>query len=170
MRQQFQNTHLREAGISTHAPLTGCDLPWACRIWWNFLFQPTHPSRGATRAGMMRRCRRKIFQPTHPSRGATCVELYAFPVVSFQPTHPSRGATRRIANPRPVYQRFQPTHPSRGATNYNKRERTASGISTHAPLTGCDWYFTVRLVSFSISTHAPLTGCDYRRYHVTTDD
>ena len=123
-----------------------------------------------------------VFQPTHPSRGATCWRWSTPPGGGFQPTHPSRGATgvgslwsvrpgisthapltgcdcwsksrpwrRWYFNPRTphgvrqsllqnfgIVHSFQPTHPSRGATAFDNTNFRAFCISTHAPLTGCD--------------------------------
>ncbi len=235
--------------ISTHAPLTGCDLLVMYAASQGGRFQPTHPSRGATtpcrnsetteayfnprtphgvRLQISQALARPLlFQPTHPSRGAThptdqtgrdhristhapltgCDSIPGWHMFSgrnfnprtphgvrhytlritytakvFQPTHPSRGATRRSCAPA-ICRKFQPTHPSRGATRDKEGKTIPYQISTHAPLTGCDstrpagngWrnYFNprtphgvrpghvwTRTEYGDISTHAPLTGCD----------
>ena len=80
--------------ISIHAPRAGCDTTPAKSSLSFFLFQSTHPVRGAT---VCRVCSTSsmLFQSTHPVRGATTTER---PVVAtsrvFQSTHPVRGATK----------------------------------------------------------------------------
>ncbi len=147
------------------------------------LFQPTHPSRGAT-SFYGRPCMvQGRFQPTHPSRGATipmfsqCQRPFYFNPRTPHGVRLAPSAT--VVHPEP----FQPTHPSRGATPIDFRPDHLVEISTHAPLTGCDtgrsngWRqrrnFNPRTphgvrplntaktrLDSCISTHAPLTGCD----------
>ena len=146
-------------------------------------FQSTHPLRGATTrldavagraiisihaplAGCdlvksISRFARNTFQSTHPLRGATCSTPPYSENMSFQSTHPLRGATRSIP------------HQTIGLRR----------ISIHAPLAGCDIWYSDRCVASSIfqsthplrgattrldavtgraiiSIHAPLAGCD----------
>ena len=124
-------------GISTHAPLTGCDATVEVIPGVVLEFQPTHPSRGAT-DGVVRELNLNGFQPTHPSRGATVHCIGGAMCAPFQPTHPSRGATYPGPRQKPGQKVFQPTHPSRGATETLDQIADFDIISTHAPLTGCD--------------------------------
>ena len=56
--------------ISIHAPLAGCDMLDKLGIKDDYLFQSTHPLRGATMRALAMRGQ-AIFQSTHPLRGAT---------------------------------------------------------------------------------------------------
>ena len=56
--------------ISTHTPLTGCNLRNNFRNFKFYRFLLTHPSRGAT-SGILTIGRTRQFLLTHPSRGAT---------------------------------------------------------------------------------------------------
>ena len=56
--------------ISIHAPREGCDMPLQIQAHLHFLFQSTHPARGATPEQAVPP-RWLGFQSTHPARGAT---------------------------------------------------------------------------------------------------
>ena len=55
---------------------------------------------------------------------------------------------------------FQSTLPARGATRTIKKSCKNIWISIHAPRTGSDQIFIVRIHHMSISIHAPRTGSD----------
>ena len=58
---------------------------------------------------------------------------------------------------------FQPTLPARGATDGQMTFLETEDISTHAPRTGSDELYFLRLLfADDISTHAPRTGSDYQ--------
>ena len=123
-----------------------------------------------------------IFQSTHPLRGATCTGAdFALPIIHFNPRTPC--GVRRIPlsvlslsadfNPRtPCGVRlttrsatmsscaFQSTHPLRGATCRHEIKDYAFNISIHAPLAGCDVQTWRVDCGMAISIHAPLAGCD----------
>ena len=125
--------------ISTHAPLTGCDIYPVLSTMRLSRFQPTHPSRGATTANFASVGTTALFQPTHPSRGATvAVNKPLCHICHFNPRTP-HGVRRTPLTAPPMSSEFQPTHPSRGATEYNPIHNFDRNISTHAPLTGCDY-------------------------------
>ena len=79
--------------ISIHAPLTGCDVKVklvGVRVWISI----HAPLTGCDGSPLATRSNAFLFQSTHPSRGATIHN--AAPVsgtFEFQSTHPSRGAT-----------------------------------------------------------------------------
>ncbi len=55
---------------------------------------------------------------------------------------------------------FLLTHPSRGATNLSDNINDYKNISTHTPLTGCNVKKDTPRQVAVISTHTPLTGCN----------
>ena len=82
------------------------------------------------------------FQSTHPSRGATPQDshrLLCF--LRFNPRTP-RGVRHCSVDIRLIHNLFQSTHPSRGATLPLPQGRRRECVSIHAPLAGCDLYFT----------------------------
>ena len=147
-----------------------------------FVFQSTHPSRGATCQSCWHRrrvdisihapltgcdtdeiaevCEGRYFNPRTPHGVRLRMVGFHRYRIPFQSTHPSRGATR-IRQPKPG-----------GTTNFNPRTPhgvrlysiipnvTVIPISIHAPLTGCDDFESVEQYKTFISIHAPLTGCD----------
>ena len=138
VRQAMTDVHCGCKGISTHAPLTGCDTSAGWPSLFRYRFQPTHPSRGATVLTPYR-ARPMQFQPTHPSRGATIdstcyvgglvisthapltgcdevIDSQTGEIKQFQSTHPVRGATFRLRVLPVLSAGFQSTHPVRGAT------------------------------------------------------
>ena len=154
-----------------------------------FLFQSTHPLRGATQ-DVQHTKDSNPFQSTHPLRGATTVGAQAVFTDGFQSTHPLRGATRptrvmlpfvrRNFNPRTpcgvrrrLYNnpwavfKFQSTHPLRGATAGSDARPGTVDISIHAPLAGCDSVDQRHGLGAAISIHAPLAGCDLLRISTT---
>ena len=169
---EFQPTHpsrgatigdtveLQNLWISTHAPLTGCDLLRRQMRRRRPEFQPTHPSRGAT--GVLCDLYHKKTISTHaPLTGCDrfgCVSRLTLWHFNPRTPHGVRQIPYGILFPD---KKFQPTHPSRGATRLSAVPLAGDSISTHAPLTGCDAHARDSGTAGSdISTHAPLTGCD----------
>ena len=175
--------------ISIHAPLAGCDAVPRRRIRPIHHFNPRTP-RGVRQTRATQGTSSYIFQSTHPSRGATrpkgllsvraVISIHA-PLAGcdihqnrallygskFQSTHPSRGATSmRRGRPR-LGRDFNPRTP-RGVRRGGPRERGADArISIHAPLAGCDDdQGPIDKRAGAISIHAPLAGCDRRRPQV----
>ena len=130
--------------ISIHAPREGCDFCTYARfpiiLYFNprtprgvrpqqlrihsttFLFQSTHPARGATRIAFS--CLRSHYISIHaPREGCDLrLRLSASTLLRFQSTHPARGATTHLFH-LSIYFLFQSTHPARGATaNFTKEQ------------------------------------------------
>ena len=168
--------------ISIHAPLAGCDTATSAQHISKFIFQSTHPLRGATtKSGNTHVIVR--FQSTHPLRGATgrwatrdinhLISIHAplagcdaevnadlTSLEAFQSTHPLRGATLAMLLASTRSWEFQSTHPLRGATCTGcSLARLKSFQSTH-PLRGATCYFFLSIPFPIISIHAPLAGCD----------
>ena len=57
--------------VSIHAPWEGCDSAVATLIVVFFVFQFTHPGKGATTRTVGRTLINTTFQFTHPGKGAT---------------------------------------------------------------------------------------------------
>ena len=145
--------------ISIHAPREGCDTANDLPINFSYIFQSTHPVRGATNGG------REggwpvLFQSTHPARGATGgrerqdrdqhISIHApregcdfLPLRVRRRRHisihaPCEGCdTKREVN-LDLRRVFQSTHPVRGATRTRRFPHGRSAISIHAPREGCD--------------------------------
>ena len=146
-----------------------------------------------------------VFQPTHPSRGATfcpwktdfCIIIsthapltgcdlpanrYIRPYLDFNPRTP-HGVRRRSDTVRPVRCNFNPRTPHGVRLAKARFPGPLLVISIHAPLTGCDVLadfgkglsvdfnprtphgvrrcrFGFNSLAILISNHAPLTGCD----------
>ena len=124
--------------ISTHAPLAGSDDLRQARHAGKQRFQPTLPSRGATRTQCASLAFSERFQPTLPSRGATPPSTaISSTSLRFQPTLPSRGATLPISNPISP-PNFNPRSPRGERRNCQHAAGGRGAISTHAPLAGSD--------------------------------
>ena len=126
--------------ISIHAPLTGSDELWLSTTFWDFLFQSTLPSQGATCASRICKNISCDFNPRSPHRerrtGRASMPtvhgisihapltgsdhyrtwIYGF-ITKFQSTLPSQGATV-IVNTKYHFFKFQSTLPSQGATAF----------------------------------------------------
>ena len=123
--------------ISIHAPLAGCDTKCVQEVKRQWNFNPRTP-RGVRRDVVRTCCIKYLFQSTHPSRGATyrlvidvsaleisihaplagcdvCTGSAAAADRHFNPRTP-RGVRRNCAHLGGCLQAFQSTHPLRGAT------------------------------------------------------
>ena len=100
------------------------------------------------------------FQSTHPLRDATVESCLLLISAKFQSTHPLRDATSNIGPFLIGEFNFNPRTPYGMRHNFSSDTLSASSISIHAPLTGCDLINHVFIFMFNISIHAPLTGCD----------
>ena len=171
--------------ISIHAPLAGCDEYINEHSIGGYVFQSTHPLRGATTAANANNIVGKI--SIHAPLAGCDVALYAVCLLPlpFQSTHPLRGATLLRKVSKLFDYLFQSTHPLRGATGRRVdfiapplyfNPRTPCGVrlfpvsclilldvfqSTH-PLRGA----TYRLLSSPLSTlnFNPRTPCGVRRH------
>ena len=66
----YSRWHCARDWISIHAPHEGCDQNQRNDTYDNYVFQSTHPMRGATATGKVTAGLTQ-FQSTHPMRGAT---------------------------------------------------------------------------------------------------
>ena len=148
-----------------------------------YLFQSTHPLRGATLPLCLDELQViKEFQSTHPLRGATwptgrpSLHPYFNPRTpcgvrhgvysvwnvgkDFNPRTPC-GVRLKDGTPCMVVDLFQSTHPLRGATRPQAGPKMVPCIfqSTH-PLRGATSNCCVHYGFSEISIHAPLAGCD----------
>ena len=151
--------------ISTHAPLAGSDERGIGTMSEKQKFQPTLPSRGATRSFYFWAEGGK-FQPTLPSRGATGAQTRAGREnADFNPRSP-RGERRSPAAPPRWSKAFQPTLPSRGATATGMRDRFAYPFQPTLPSRGATCCFADVAIPLNISTHAPLAGSDSKNSQI----
>ena len=149
----------RERHISIHAPLAGCDRNGSASRRGCRHFNPRTPCG-------VRRCMRTlwpcrwIFQSTHPLRGATitCKCLTKRAKISIHA--PLAGCDNAFWSGFSHGGRFQSTHPLRGATSGDCFVVFGMRISIHAPLAGCDDHGGDPAETEAISIHAPLAGCD----------
>ena len=125
--------------ISIHAPIVGCDSIAFAPIGYQYLFQSTHPSWGATLTIYVKCASGVVFQSTHPSWGATAyVSERYYKQLNFNPrTH--RGVRREMKTNRPWTDNFNPrTHRGVRRTYEVKIDKMEIKISIHAPIVGCD--------------------------------
>ena len=190
--------------ISIHAPRAGCDCIYVGLRDWMNNFNPRTPCGVRLLPIIVRSVKAFLFQSTHPVRGATevvfvialgdvisihapragcddgglrdgvssAISIHApragcdgrlsrtRPLSgSFQSTHPVRGATEHFL--RSIAAKiFQSTHPVRGATDSIDAPQCCRTISIHAPRAGCDSRHYSMRPPTPISIHAPRAGCD----------
>ncbi len=130
---------------------------WIVRREWEFLL--THPLRGATH--QMRQLQLGLQISTHtPLAGCNGwqqeVKCYTMDFYSHTPCGVQLVAFDFFASQR----LFLLTHPLRGATRAGGNRITATCISTHTPLAGCNHNHLTVCVCNGISTHTPLAGCN----------
>ncbi len=146
---------LARISVSIHTPLAGCDIEEYAerRLYDSFnphtprgvrhsghyiqisydMFQSTHPSRGATKSGIIKPMKIRVSIHT-PLAGCDYLSLYHFQLVgSFNP-HTPRGVRRQ-------------------------RHDTSGGhaqVSIHTPLAGCDIKFLYSLPLYiCFNPHTP---------------
>ena len=101
--------------ISTHAPLTGCDILALLYDVQSGNFNPRTP-HGVRLDVDYVPVKQETFQPTHPSRGATSCIRICKNSVNISTHAPLTGCDYLGPRQKPGQKVFQPTHPSRGAT------------------------------------------------------
>ena len=102
-----------------------------------------------------------IFQSTHPLRGATTNDILLPRTYKFQSTHPLRGATHHQPERLVIRIDFNPRTPCGVRLEHPSKSVLPTRISIHAPLAGCDRNVRAHKVQdLVISIHAPLAGCD----------
>ena len=122
-------------------------------------FQSTHPLRGATYTGIIRRAGKEIsihaplagcdrrkdtryrgcgdFNPRTPCGVRPEILIPEVILENFNPRTPCGVRLGLLAFKR-VFAKFQSTHPLRGATILPSDSVATRAISIHAPLAGCD--------------------------------
>ena len=105
-----------------------------------------------------------LFQFTHPGRGATrgfCIFLLR--IISFNSRTPGGVRRRRVVGPYSP-QPFQFTHPGRGATNISTNGRgRSSSFNSRTPGGVRHEKEVEELTRSNVSIHAPREGCDFFR-------
>ncbi len=121
--------------ISIHAPLAGCDgIPYGAPLFARH-FNPRTPC-GVRRIDSRTLRTHYIFQSTHPLRGATASCSSARRGIKFQSTHPLRGATRRLYTGLYVFRNFNPRTPCGVRQHRRPRDRRNSLFQSTHPLRG----------------------------------
>ena len=170
--------------ISIHAPLTGSDRPAASQCWSPSDFNPRSPY-GERRKIYGNLLYKNKFQSTLPLRGATAgsasteqastISIHA-PLTGSDPSFSRLIVKLHHFNPRSPYgerqvfpgqkvinKEFQSTLPLRGATIDAVVNPPPDKISIHAPLTGSDWPFGARVLTFiPFQSTLPLRGATSR--------
>ena len=172
--------------ISIHAPHAGCDKTPSIMHFGKYLFQSTHPMRGATerserKAHKMlisihaphagcdqlhncRSCCCTQFQSTHPMRGATNIPISCICIISyFNPRTPC-GVRRRTNWQHYRMTDFNPRTPC--GVRLLGSPRTSTSRTNFNPRTPCGVRPNVSqdlIVTLAISIHAPHAGCDLHR-------
>ena len=146
--------------VSIHAPREGCDFDYSERVKREFVFQFTHPGRGATITDISLTLGDIRFNSRTPGGVRRVPGLDLFGVIKFQFTHPGRGAT--ILGYAPRYCEYVSIHAPREGCDLNRRGPVihTGNVSIHAPREGCDPSTPLPSAPFSVSIHAPREGCD----------
>ena len=148
--------------ISIHAPHAGCDIEAIGIVQDRLDFNPRTPC-GVRPHGDLRKPQRYIFQSTHPMRGATILFLRRLGAMNISIHAPHAGCDIVDSSKRCKSRYFNPRTPCgvRHFLLWVARERIF--ISIHAPHAGCDLQQWLRPVIIGISIHAPHAGCDRSR-------
>ena len=167
MRRIRQCNVLIDAGISIHAPLTGCDvMGWSIDLYCVY-FNPRTPygMRLSVSKSMITFSQ---FQSTHPLRDATDHIQPELPNHTISIHAPLTGCDHVFETSTYPFTVFQSTHPLRDATAvdhekallfHNFNPRTPYGMRPDV--------FDDNLKLLIISIHAPLTGCDLNQSQLT---
>ena len=137
-RRQPPQDHLIESDVSTHAPHAGSDHVATSPGPTSRQFQPTLPTRGATKEA--KQFTALVHVSTHAPHAGSDGWAAAWVVAPwmFQPTLPTRGATRKRTTRQRFQHRFNPRSP-RGERQYAPgADRRHLHVSTHAPHAGSD--------------------------------
>ena len=122
-------------------PRTPCGVRPTIRqtqSWRTYYFNPRTPCGVRHPARQAHTCA-YLFQSTHPMRGATLLGDFLHVSNQFQSTHPMRGATSSSDTPFIVYVLFQSTHPMRGATSPPPAIPFAVAFQSTHPMRGATW-------------------------------
>ena len=124
-----------------------------------FLFQSTHPLRGAT-AGSDARPGTVDISIHAPLAGCDSVDQRHGLGAAISIHAPLAGCdtVSILFMPRVTY--FNPRTPCGVRPAAHQHHRGNRRISIHAPLAGCDWLQPDWVFDTNISIHAPLAGCD----------
>ena len=104
---------------------------------------------------------RYTFQSTHPLRGATCTGCVKRESTTISIHAPLAGCDTTVWATATTRMRFQSTHPLRGATSIGRNTLRNRAISIHAPLAGCD--ISVAKAAGLCAHFNPRTPCGVRR-------
>ena len=100
--------------VSIHAPRAGCDFIAGNLLYLFFLFQSTHPGRGATLYNHQKG-QTQCFNPRTPGGVRLSSRCTTLGQDSFNPRTPG-GVRHILLVVRTIIIVFQSTHPGRGAT------------------------------------------------------
>ena len=148
--------------VSIHAPREGCDEVYLPAR--SILPVSIHaPREGCDEEQTLYSSSRFMFQFTHPGRGATWNRWHSYSGLGFQFTHPGRGATVPSVVLSVKSQSFNSRTP--GGVRLYPRAFLPDQlvVSIHAPREGCDTASERALDASKVSIHAPREGCDFVR-------
>ncbi len=167
-RRGFRCRHVRQIGVSTHAPPRGRDLPARSASEISPSFQPTRPREGATDRRKAVLVTYSLFQPTRPREGAT-VEANNMVDLAHVSTHaPPRGRDLPWLSSMPYCMPFQPTRPREGATRVRLRSSVlGTGFNPRAPARARRWATAATRSAGGFNPRAPARA---RREEVSPDD
>ena len=146
--------------ISIHAPREGCDLQQLPQYSTAFLFQSTHPARGATPLYLVQYKYHHHFNPRTPRGVRLIAKGEAHDQNDFNPRTP-RGVRQVSFSFAQIFLYFNPRTPRGVRQEGCATPVDALKISIHAPREGCDRGQSGSLHTCrKISIHAPREGCD----------
>ena len=127
-----------QAAISIHAPREGCDgiCEFLGVAWRDISIHAPREGCDSERTILIFFC--YLFQSTHPARGATIQSWLNGTMLLFQSTHPARGATRCAIIGCRALENFNPRTPRGVRLVAAGMSRDCAAISIHAPREGCD--------------------------------